>query len=212
MPRDLELPARVSALTDNDEFVSTDPADVSQSASFGSSFRTTFSVLATYLDTFYAKLALSPTQDQKEAMDAANAPATANAFATLADIVSGSGHVIQDSGTPVPNQPNLNFTGSGVAVTDNVGNSATDVTVTDTTYAANQVVDHSTISYVGDGVYITGGGDATVGGVLTVGSGTVTTDLEEAVGIRAGNLVIMTDAQYAGLGATQSDTVYITTG
>ena len=90
MPRDLELPARVSALTDNDEFVSTDPADVSQSASFGSSFRTTLSVLATYLDTFYAKLALSPTQDQKEAMDAANAPATVNAFATIADLGAGS--------------------------------------------------------------------------------------------------------------------------
>lgn len=41
----------------------------------------------------------------------------------------GSGHVIQDEGTPLATQPNLNFAGAGVTVTDDAGNSASLVTI-----------------------------------------------------------------------------------
>ncbi len=39
---------------------------------------------------------------------------------------SASGHVIQGVGIPTPNQPNLNFL-VGMVVTDNPGNSSTDI-------------------------------------------------------------------------------------
>ena len=41
---------------------------------------------------------------------------------------ASSGHTIQDDGTPVANQPNLNFA-AGIIATDNPGNSATDITL-----------------------------------------------------------------------------------
>lgn len=42
---------------------------------------------------------------------------------------SGGGHVIEDEGTPLTQRTNLNFVGSGVAVTDDAGNDATVVTI-----------------------------------------------------------------------------------
>lgn len=42
---------------------------------------------------------------------------------------SGSGHTIQDEGTPLTQRTNLNFVGAGVTVTDDVGNDATVVTI-----------------------------------------------------------------------------------
>lgn len=42
---------------------------------------------------------------------------------------SGSGHTIQDEGTPLTSRSNLNFVGAGVAVTDDAGNDATVVTI-----------------------------------------------------------------------------------
>lgn len=42
---------------------------------------------------------------------------------------SGGGHTIEDEGTPLTQRTNLNFVGSGVAVTDDAGNDATVVTV-----------------------------------------------------------------------------------
>ena len=44
-------------------------------------------------------------------------------------LITGSGHVIQDEGTPLTNRANLNFVGAGVTATDNPGNSSTDVTI-----------------------------------------------------------------------------------
>jgi hypothetical protein len=45
------------------------------------------------------------------------------------DVAAGSGHVIQDEGTPLTAQPNLNFAGAGVTVTNDGANSATLVTI-----------------------------------------------------------------------------------
>jgi len=45
---------------------------------------------------------------------------------------SGSGHTIQDEGTPLTQRTNLNFAGSTVTVTDDAGNDATLVTITGT--------------------------------------------------------------------------------
>jgi hypothetical protein len=45
------------------------------------------------------------------------------------DMGSGSGHTIQDEGTPLTTRTNLNFVGSSVAVTDDAGNNATKVTI-----------------------------------------------------------------------------------
>jgi hypothetical protein len=42
---------------------------------------------------------------------------------------TGGGHTIQDEGTPLTQRTNLNFVGSGVAVTDDAGNDATVVTI-----------------------------------------------------------------------------------
>lgn len=42
---------------------------------------------------------------------------------------SGSGHTIQDEGTPLTTRANLNFVGAGVTVTDDAGNDATVVTI-----------------------------------------------------------------------------------
>ena len=44
-------------------------------------------------------------------------------------VASGSGHTIQDEGTPLTARTNLNFVGAGVAVTDDAGNDATVVTI-----------------------------------------------------------------------------------
>lgn len=44
-------------------------------------------------------------------------------------VISGTGHIIEDEGTPLTNRANLNFTGAGVTVTDN-GVDTTIVTIT----------------------------------------------------------------------------------
>ncbi len=42
----------------------------------------------------------------------------------------GSGHVIEDEGTPLTERKKLNFVGAGVVVTDDAGDDASDVTIT----------------------------------------------------------------------------------
>jgi len=42
---------------------------------------------------------------------------------------TGGGHIIQDEGTPLTQRTNLNFVGTGVTVTDDVGNDASVVTI-----------------------------------------------------------------------------------
>ena len=43
--------------------------------------------------------------------------------------ISGSGHIIQNEGTPLTARANLNFVGTGVNVTDDAGSDASDVTI-----------------------------------------------------------------------------------
>lgn len=55
-------------------------------------------------------------------------------FATGWQAVPASGHTVQDEGVSVPFRSKLNFVGAGVAVTDDVANDQTDVTVTPEVY------------------------------------------------------------------------------
>lgn len=45
------------------------------------------------------------------------------------DNPSLAGHVIEDEGTPLAQRKNLNFIGTSVTVTDNVGTDSSDVTI-----------------------------------------------------------------------------------
>lgn len=44
--------------------------------------------------------------------------------------VLGIGHIIQNDGTSAPQRTNLNFTGSGVSISDESGDDATKITIT----------------------------------------------------------------------------------
>lgn len=57
-----------------------------------------------------------------------------------------SGHVIEDEGVALPNQPNLNFVGAGVTVSDDPANTETRVTIAGTTATEAAFVRQS-ISY-----------------------------------------------------------------
>jgi hypothetical protein len=46
-----------------------------------------------------------------------------------ADLPAGTGHAIQDEGSTLPTEANLNFVGPGVVAADDSGNSATKVTI-----------------------------------------------------------------------------------
>ena len=77
-------------------------------------------------------------------------------------------HVIEDDGTPVTQRSNLNFVGSGVAVTDDAGNDATIVTIDNT--GGHTILDEGTpltqraeLNFTGDGVYV-----SDIGGITTV--------------------------------------------
>ena len=48
---------------------------------------------------------------------------------TLHSHSGGSGHVIQDEGTPLTARANLNFVGADVTATDDAGNNATVITI-----------------------------------------------------------------------------------
>ena len=82
------------------------------------------------LDAHVANQVIHITPNENDALDGANNPSASNVFATIADVGVGSGHTIQDpAGTPVPDQPNMQFTGD-VTVTDDSGNNRTVVNVT----------------------------------------------------------------------------------
>jgi hypothetical protein len=66
----------------------------------------------------------------------------------LFDTGGGGGHTIQDEGTPLTQRANLNFVGSAVEVTDDVGNDATVVTITASGLTAEQA-DQLELSYTG---------------------------------------------------------------
>ncbi len=68
--------------------------------------------------------------NERNAIDAANAPSGTNAFATMNDLGAGNGHVIQDEGIALTQRANLNFVGAGVTVTDDLGNDASVVNIT----------------------------------------------------------------------------------
>lgn len=87
-------------------------------------------ITQTDLDAHTANQNIHINPNQNDALDGANNPSSSNVFATIADVGGGSGHTIQDpSGTPVADQPNLQFTGD-VEVTDDAGNNRTVVNVT----------------------------------------------------------------------------------
>lgn len=92
----------------------------------------------------------------------------------------GTGHVIQDEGTPLAQQVNLNFIGTGVTATDDPANQATNVTIS----AGGHVIEdegtplaqRANLNFVGAGVTVTdadpdtvvtipggGGGDVVIG-------------------------------------------------
>lgn len=59
----------------------------------------------------------------------------------LDEMPSGSGHTIQDEGTPLTQRTNLNFVGSAVTVTDDSGGDATVVTISASVYTDEQAQD-----------------------------------------------------------------------
>jgi hypothetical protein len=82
------------------------------------------------------------------------------------DKAASGGHVIQDEGTDLDEQPNLNFTGAAITVTDDPGNDATVVDVQAYTRVRDEGADltkRSVLDFVGAGVSVTD-----VGGVTTV--------------------------------------------
>lgn len=102
-----------------------------------------------------------------------------NVQTTTADIAalaaSGSGHVIEDEGTPLTQRANMNFVGGGVAVTDAGGKTV----VTIAGGSAHVIEDEGTpltqrtkLNFVGAGVTVTddSGDDASV---VTISSSTV---------------------------------------
>jgi hypothetical protein len=82
------------------------------------------------------------------------------------DKAASGGHVIQDEGTDLDEQPNLNFTGAAITVTDDPGNDATVVDVQAYTRVRDEGADvtkRSVLDFVGAGVSV-----ADAGGVTTV--------------------------------------------
>ena len=83
-------------------------------------------------------------------------------------LIDAFGHTVQDEGTPLTQRSNLNFVGSGVAVTDDAGNDATIVTIDNT--GGHTILDEGTpltqraeLNFTGDGVYV-----SDIGGITTV--------------------------------------------
>lgn len=68
---------------------------------------------------------------QMGASELKSAPATTSASYTTYVVGSGSGHTVQDEGTPLAAQPNLNIVGGYIAATNDAPNSATKVTLDD---------------------------------------------------------------------------------
>jgi len=62
----------------------------------------------------------------------------------ITDLDAG-GHTIQEEGTPLTQRANLNFIGAGITATDNLGNDATDVTLS---LASTDLTDTSNIAYL----------------------------------------------------------------
>ena len=118
--------APVSHVADSSHLSSDERAAMTQAAPTGSDPLIT----QTDLDNHTADSDIHINSFQNEALDGANNPSSSNVFATIADVGNGSGHTIQDpTGTPVADQPNLQFTGD-VEVTDDAGNNRTVVNVT----------------------------------------------------------------------------------
>lgn len=93
----------------------------------------------------------------------------------MLDDVGGSGHTIQEEGTPLTSRANLNFIGSAITVTDNAGNDATNVTIT------SNVSD-----FINDAGYITSETDDQIAAEVdftpagTIAAATVQAAIEEA--------------------------------
>lgn len=86
---------------------------------------------------------------------------------------ASSGHTIQDEGTPLTTRGGLNFVGSGVTASDDVGNNRTNVTINT---AAPGVTDHGALTGLGDDdhpQYVKDTGDTITGKVTVENSSTV---------------------------------------
>lgn len=107
-----------------------------------------------------------------------------NNFSTLDTVTGHPAHVLQDEGVSLPARSKLNFLGTGITATDNVGNDATDVTIS-ITGAGHQIKDEGgttltqrpIMNFTGGGVTCTdnAGQNATVcdipAGAVNVASG-----------------------------------------
>jgi len=93
--------------------------------------------------------------------------------------VGSGGHVIEDEGVSLPQRTNLNFVGSGVTVTDDVGNDRTVVTIPTGGHViedeGSTLPQRAILNFVGSGVTVTDDGSDTV--VTILGAGTTTKDL-----------------------------------
>jgi len=86
----------------------------------------------------------------------------------------GNAHVIEDEGTPVAQQPDLNFVGDGVTVTDDIPNTATVVTIQGGHSIENEGVplaQQPTMNFVGAGVDVTDAGGKTLVTIAGGGGG-----------------------------------------
>jgi len=93
----------------------------------------------------------------------------------------GSGHTIQDAGSPMNARTNLNFVGAGVTVTDDAGNDQTDVTITSGGHTIQEdgtpLTNRTNLNFKGFSVTDVPGSDATL-----VDSGVVNVKSHGAVG------------------------------
>ena len=84
---------------------------------------------------------------------------------TATATASGSGHTIQEEGVSLPARSKLNFIGAAITATDNAGNDATDVTLSQSPASASVVGTGRTISA---GTGLTGGGDLSADRTISI--------------------------------------------
>ena len=96
-----------------------------------------------------------------------------------AEAAGGSGHTIQEEGTPLTARTGLNFTGAGVQATDDAGNDRTNVTIGGRHAIKDEgvvVTDRSSINFQGAGVTVTQDGteiDVVIPATATINGHTI---------------------------------------
>jgi len=144
-----------SYLTDITGEAITDLSDVSAKSGSGTTvvFNSSPTIITPTIASFanaahdHADAAGGAQLDATTALDATGTPSSStylrgdNTWSTI----SGSGHTIQEEGTPLTQRTNLNFIGAGITATDNSGNDATDVTLS---LASTDLTDTANIAYL----------------------------------------------------------------